>query len=233
MRDELLNSLWRYDAMTGLVDWTNEDDPGREDRDRDAFGKEYGLVRYPDGRDYVCNGESSASSSRSAATPTRRPWRPRSSIYRGSRMPTVRRLTSKPMPRPIKTGAPNIIEALFSLKVDRLVSEGDPAAVDFSWRVTRALMVIQRPDRNFRDPHLSLRRDRTSTRRWWRSLTVPDSIRHRLATSPYGPASRSRILRVSSGLPRLWQNRLRNEPLFSNLTCLLSLLISNGASDGT
>jgi hypothetical protein len=42
----------------------------------------------------------------------------------------------------IRASSPNIIEALFSLKVNRLASEDHPAAVDYSWRVTRALMAL-------------------------------------------------------------------------------------------
>ncbi len=147
MRDELLNSLWRYDAMTGLVDWTNDDDPGREDRDRAVFGKEYGLVRYPDGQDYVCNGrvvrflvEVCGHSYEEAVEALVEHLQSQPHAYRAAPDP-------KADAAAIRTGAPNIIEALFSLKVDRLVSEGDPVALDFSWRVTRALMGIQRPEK--------------------------------------------------------------------------------------
>lgn len=147
MRDELLNSLWRYDAMTGLVDWSNEDDPGREDRDREAFAKEYGLVRYPDGRDYVCNArivrflvEVCGHSYEEALEALIEHLQGQPHAYRAD--PDI-----ESDARQIRAGAPNIIEALFSLKVDRLVSEGDPAALDFSWRVTRALMGIQRPEK--------------------------------------------------------------------------------------
>ncbi len=140
MRDELLQSLWRYDAMTGLVDWSNEEDPGREDRDRAAFGQEYGLIRYPDGREYVCNGRI-----------VRFLVEVCGHSYEESLEALVEHIQSQPHAyranpdvdadaKGIRAGAPNIIEALFSLKVDRLVSNGDTVAMDHSWRVTRTLM---------------------------------------------------------------------------------------------
>lgn len=140
MRDELLQSLWRYDAMTGLVDWNNEEDPGREDRDRAAFGKEYGLVRYPDGQDYACNGRI-----------VRFLVEVCGHCYEEAVEALVEHIQSQPHAfraapdadadaKAIRAGAPNIIEALFSLKVDRLVSQGDTTATDYSWRVTRVLM---------------------------------------------------------------------------------------------
>lgn len=140
MRDELLQSLWRYDAMTGLVDWNNEEDPGGEDRDRQAFGREYGMVRYPDGQDYVCNGrivrflvEVCGHSYEESVEALVEHIQAQPHAYRAA--PDVDADAAA-----IRVGAPNIIEALFSLKVDRLVSEGDRQAVDYSWRVTRALM---------------------------------------------------------------------------------------------
>lgn len=140
MRDELLQSLWRYDAMTGLVDWNNEEDPGREDRDRAAFGKDYGLVRYPDGNDYACNGrivrflvEVCGHSYEESVEALVEHIQSQPYAYRAS--PDV-----EADAKAIRAGAPNIIEALFSLKVDRLVREGDKMATDYSWRVTRVLM---------------------------------------------------------------------------------------------
>ena len=53
MSEELYADIWRYEAMAGLLDWSNEDDPGREDRDRAAFGNQYGLVEYPNGAEYL------------------------------------------------------------------------------------------------------------------------------------------------------------------------------------
>lgn len=140
MRDELLQSLWRYDAMTGLVDWNNEEDPGREDRDRAAFGKNYGLVCYPDGQDYACNGRI-----------VRFLVEVCGHSYEESVEALVEHIQSQPRAHraapdveadamTIRNGAPNLIEALFSLKVDRLVHACDPAAVDYSWQVTRRLM---------------------------------------------------------------------------------------------
>lgn len=140
MRNELMQSLWRYDAMTGQVDWNNEEDPGREDRDRAAFGREYGLVRYPDGQEYVCT-----------ARIVRFLVEVCGHSYEESLEALVEHLQGQPHAyradpdiesdaRQIRAGAPNIIEALFSLKVNRLVSQDDPHAVDYSWRVTRALM---------------------------------------------------------------------------------------------
>ncbi len=143
MRDELLQSLWRYDAMTGLVDWNNEGEPGREDRDRATFGHEYGLVRFPDGQYYACNGRI-----------VRFLVEVCGHSYDESLEALVEHLQGQPHAyradtdiesdaRGIRAGAPNIIEALFSLKVNRLVSEDDPVAVDYSWRVTRALIGMQ------------------------------------------------------------------------------------------
>lgn len=147
MRDELMQSLWRYDAMTGLVDWNNEEEPGREDRDRAAFGQDYGLVRGRDGREYVCNGRI-----------VRFLVEVCGHSYEESLEALVEHLQGQPHAyraqpdiegdaQHIRASSPNIIEALFSLKVNRLVSVDDPAAVDYSWRVTRALMKTVRPDK--------------------------------------------------------------------------------------
>lgn len=140
MRDELMQSLWRYDAMTGLVDWNNEEDPGREDRDRAAFGRDYGLVRFPDGQEYACNGrivrflvEVCGHSYEESLEALVEHLKGQPHAYRAA--PDV-----ESDARGIRADAPNIIEALFSLKVNRLVSQDDPHAVDYSWRVTRALM---------------------------------------------------------------------------------------------
>jgi len=128
--------------MTGLVDWNNEEDPGREDRDRAAFGREYGLVRYADGQEYVCNG---------------RIVRFLVEVCGHSYEESVEALVEHIQGQPhacraapdidadaaaIRAGAPNIIEALFSLKVGRLVNEGDRRAVDYNWRVTRVLIAL-------------------------------------------------------------------------------------------
>jgi hypothetical protein len=126
--------------MTGLVDWNNEEDPGREDRDRAAFGKEYGLVRYPDGQEYACNGrivrflvEVCGHSYNEAVEALVEHIQSQPHGYRVA--PDV-----EADAKAIRAGAHNIIEALFSLKVDRLVHEGDATATDYSWRVTRVLM---------------------------------------------------------------------------------------------
>lgn len=140
MRDELMQSLWRYDAMTGQVDWNNEEDPGREDRDRAAFGQDYGLVRFQDGQEYVCNGrivrflvEVCGHSYEEALEALVEHLQGQPHAYRAD--PDI-----EADARQIRAGAVNIIEALFSLKVDRLVSQDDSLAVDYSWRVTRTLM---------------------------------------------------------------------------------------------
>jgi hypothetical protein len=140
MRDELMQSLWRYDAMTGQVDWNNEEDPGREDRDRAAFDHEYGLVRFPDGQEYACNGrivrflvEVCGHSYEESLEALVEHLQGQPHAYRAA--PDV-----ESDARGIRAGAPNIIEALFSLKVNRLVSQDDPHAVEYSWRVTRNLM---------------------------------------------------------------------------------------------
>jgi hypothetical protein len=142
MRYELMQSLWRYDAMTGQVDWNNEEDPGREDRDRAAFGQDYGLVRFQDGQEYVCNGrivrflvEVCGHSYEESLEALVEHLQGQPKAYRAA--PDV-----ESDAKGIRADAPNIIEALFSLKVNRLVSEDDPAAVDYSWRVTRALMAL-------------------------------------------------------------------------------------------
>jgi len=146
MRNELIKSLWRYDAMTGQVDWNNEEDPGREDRDRAAFGRDYVLVRGGNGREYVCNGRI-----------IRFLVEVCGHSYEESLEVLVEHLQGQPHAcrahpdiegdaQEIRASSPNIIEALFSLKVNRLVSVDDPAAVDYSWRVTRALMKKERPE---------------------------------------------------------------------------------------
>lgn len=140
MRNELMQSLWRYDAMTGLVDWNNDEDPGREDRDRAAFGQDYGLIRGRDGQEHACNGRI-----------VRFLVEVCGHSYEESLEALIEHLQGQPHAyrahpdiegdaQEIRASSPNIIEALFSLKVDRLVSENDPYAVDYSWRVTRTLM---------------------------------------------------------------------------------------------
>jgi hypothetical protein len=49
MRDELHESLWRYESMTGLA--TRETKAIRQqERDRADYGSEHGLAPYPDGQ---------------------------------------------------------------------------------------------------------------------------------------------------------------------------------------
>lgn len=142
MRQELYESLWRYDAMTRLVHWNNEDDPGREDRDRAAYGNEYGLIRYPDGGEYVCNGrvvrflvEVCGHSYEESLAALIEHIRSQPKGYRTNADPEADART-------IRMNSRNIIEALFSLKVDRLIDQDDPSAVSYSWQVTRSLMAM-------------------------------------------------------------------------------------------
>lgn len=145
MRDELYESLWRYEAMTGLIDWQNEADSGQQDRDRDNYGKDYGLVLYPDGQHYtsyarmlrflveVC-GHSYEESLEALVE-----------HFKG--MPCAYRAIAAPEEdaRQIRASGDNIIEALFDLKVRRLISAGDELALAYNWRTTRYLMATQSP----------------------------------------------------------------------------------------
>lgn len=139
MRDELQDSLWRYDAMTGIVDWNNPDDPGREERDLAAYGRDYGLIRYPDGQDYTCYarivrfltevcGHSYEESLEALIEHVReQPSMPRTG------------LDAEADARAIRARGGNIVEALLSLKIGRLIAGDNPEAVEFNWRVTRTL----------------------------------------------------------------------------------------------
>lgn len=153
MREELYADIWRYEAMTGLLDWSNEDDPGREERDRAAYGKEYGLVVYPDGTEYLSCArmlrflvevlghsydeglEAIVEHGRSLP----------SGGYRDD--PDVEGEAAK-----IKIGTSNIIEALFNLKVTRLIAADDKRAADHNRQVTRQLMAKRGPSRLQRTP---------------------------------------------------------------------------------
>jgi len=140
MRDELYESLWRYEAMTGQIDWENEADPGQQERDRAAYGKDYGLVPYPDGQHYTSyarmlrflvevSGHAYAESLEAIVEHFRS-------------MPAGYRMYADPEAdaRKIRASGENIIEALFDLKVGRLISAGDELAISFNWRTTHRLM---------------------------------------------------------------------------------------------
>jgi hypothetical protein len=97
-------------------------------------------VRYPDGQNYVCNArivrflvEVCGHSYEEAVEALVEHIQNQPHGYRAA--PDV-----EADAKAIRAGAPNIIEALLSLKVDRLVSQGDTTATDYSWRVTRLLM---------------------------------------------------------------------------------------------
>lgn len=141
MRDALYESLFRYEAMTGICDWESEDEPGREDRDRIAYGKELGLVPYPDGNEYL-----------SYARMVRFLVEVCGHAYGESLDAVVEHVQSQPVggyrsdldaereAATIRAGSENIIEALFHLKVTRLIAGGNDRALDYNWKVTRALM---------------------------------------------------------------------------------------------
>ncbi len=146
MRDELYESLWRYDAMTGLVDWKCEDDPGREERDREAYGKEYGLLQYPGGMESVCYArivrflvEVCGHSYEESLAALIEHVRGQPSALRSD-------LDADCDARNIRVHNGNIIEALFSLKVGRLIDD-EAFALDYNWKVTRRLMSLPGPKR--------------------------------------------------------------------------------------
>lgn len=147
MRNELYDDLMRYEAMSGISDYTDQDDPGREDRDRQAFGNEYGLVRFPDGKEYL----SYARMVRFLADIC-------GHSYEESLDAVVEHIRSLPHgyrddldvegdARAIRNSGENIIEALFNLKVSRLIEGDDERALDYSWQVTRAVIAMKRPPR--------------------------------------------------------------------------------------
>lgn len=141
MHDALYESLFRYEAMTGICDWESEEEPGREDRDRIAYGKEFGLVRYPDGNEYL-----------SYARMVRFLVEVCGHAYAESLDAVVEHVQSQPVggyrseldaereAATVRAGSENIIEALFHLKVIRLIQDGNVRALDYNWEVTRALM---------------------------------------------------------------------------------------------
>ncbi len=139
MRDELRDSLWRYDAMTGIVHWNNEDDPGREERDLAAYGGEYGLIRSPGGEEFTCYariirfltevcGHSFEESVDALVEHIRE-------------QPAGRRLNPDAAAdaRSIRDQGGNIVEALLSLKIVRLIAGDNAEAVQYSGKVARIL----------------------------------------------------------------------------------------------
>ncbi|GEC36460.1 hypothetical protein JOH52_000836 [Sinorhizobium meliloti] len=143
MRDELYRSLFRYEAMTGQCDWENEDDPGREDRDRASYDKEYGLLLQPDGQRYT-----------SYARTLRFLVEVCGHAYDESLESLVEHIQGMPAggyrtdldadkeARQMRAGGDNIIESLFHLKVGRLIAGDDVRALDYNWSVTRKLMAL-------------------------------------------------------------------------------------------
>lgn len=143
MDSRLHYSLLRYDAMAGLVSWTDEADPGREERDRRAYDREYGLIRQ-NGQDYTCYG---------------RVVRFLTEVCGHSFDESVDGLVEYVREQPtggrrmdldagreaqqIRANGGNIIEALFSLKVGRLIDRDDDFALDYNWQVTRRLMGLR------------------------------------------------------------------------------------------
>lgn len=147
MRDELYSDIQRYLAMTDLLHYSDEDDPGREERDRAVYGKEYGLLSYPDGKEYfsparlvrflveICGHSYTEALEAAIEDDLSQP--------RGARLPDLdaeRDATS------IRSRTDNVIEALFNLKFTRLTSS-DQEELDFAWAVTRSLMAKAGPRR--------------------------------------------------------------------------------------
>lgn len=144
MPHDVQASMYRYEAMVGTISWNNEDDPGREERDLAAYGEEYGLLRYPDGHEYVCHartvrflievcGHSYDEAVEGLVQYYRdQPW-------------GQRRLepNAEAEARAMKELNRNIIEELFSLKVNRMVHYDDDGAVAYSWKLTRTLMGLK------------------------------------------------------------------------------------------
>lgn len=50
MNDQVRSSIARYEAMVGLCDFIDPDDPEQAGKDRDRYGTEYGARRDPDGK---------------------------------------------------------------------------------------------------------------------------------------------------------------------------------------
>jgi hypothetical protein len=130
--------------MTGLCDWENLDDPGREDRDRAAYDKEYGLLRLqPDGQEYT-----------SYARMLRFLVEVCGHAYDESLGALVEHFQGVPIggcrtdlnadkeARQMKAGGGNVIELLFHLKVARLIDGHNDRSLDYNWRITRTLMTL-------------------------------------------------------------------------------------------
>jgi hypothetical protein len=147
MRDELYESLWRYEAMTGLIDWQNEADPGQQERDRTAYDKDYGLVLYPDGQHYT----SYARMLRFLVEVCGHAYEESLEAIVGysQGMPCAYRASANPEDdaRQIRSSGENIIEALFDLKVGRLIAGGNDVVLNFNWQTTRCLMAMEAPSR--------------------------------------------------------------------------------------
>jgi hypothetical protein len=144
MRDELRDSLWRYEAMTGLIDWEDESAPGQEDRDQAAYGTEYGLTPCPDGQQQASYArmvrflvEVCGHSYEESLEALVEHFRAMPGAYRADANP-------EDDARQIMSAAENIIEALFDLKVGRLIHGDDEGALDYNRRTTRKLMTLTR-----------------------------------------------------------------------------------------
>lgn len=146
MRDEVLLSLCRYEAMTGLSDWLDEACPGQEDQDRASYGKDYGLLAGKDGRQYT-----------STARMVRFLVEVCGHSYQEALDAVVehfQNMPSKALPnredpgqvaRQMTESYGNILEALVDLKISRLVSAGDESALSYNWGITDRLLQMRRP----------------------------------------------------------------------------------------
>ena len=142
MRDELHDSLWRYEAMTGLLHWDDERNPSQQQRDRAAYGKEYGLVSYPDGQQQLSYARAIRFLVEVCGHAYEESLEALVEYFRA--MPSAYRTDADPEndARQIRAGAENIIEALFDLKVGRLIHGEDEFALAYNWRATRSLMTM-------------------------------------------------------------------------------------------
>jgi len=138
MNEQVRSSIARYEAMVGLCDFIDPDDPEQVGKDRDRYGAEYGARRDPDGKSIW-----------SSARVLRFLVEVCGYTYQEALEGIVNDIRSWPIgqdaaiapeehARALRAEGGDIIELLFNLKVLRLAAQ-DPARARFFRETAKAL----------------------------------------------------------------------------------------------
>jgi hypothetical protein len=144
MRDDVMLSLCRYEAMTRLSDYWNEDCPDQEVRDREMFGDEYGLLAGENGYGYL----STARMVRFLVEVCGHSYEEalEGVVEHFQKMPAVpspSREAPRQVARRMKESHKNTLEALVDLKIARLISENDESALAYIRAITGELIHLR------------------------------------------------------------------------------------------